>query len=496
VSSFAYRRIVQSSAVYGAGIVTARFASFALLPVYTRYLATSDYGTLELLDTTLFVVGLLLGGRFADALYYHYSLAESAAQKRRVLSTVTLGAWLIGMGGAACGWLLAPFISRLVFQDPSYARYFQIVFLSFGLGIPVEVGFARLRAMDRPVLYVTASLVRLCLTLALTIYLVVFLGMKVDGVLYSNLTATVLLAGALTAASVWSSGIGFCAAVFLKTLRFAVPLGIAGIGLFLIHFGDRFFLQRYASLGEIGIYALAYKLGMLVSQIQLAFGTYWGAQGYQILRSPEGPQVFARVNTYLMAAVVWGGLAIVSFTPPVVALMAAPPYAAAVQYVPWIVLAYVLRVEADYFRFTLYLDAATGTDAALVWIGAAVCTLGYAFLIPSFKLWGAVASTLAAFVVLTAAARWVSVRRRPFPLEHSRLIHLALTAAPLAALSLWIQPAKSWQSWATAVMITLAFPLLLLISGFVGPDEKAALTSLLQEVRRKFGTDPARGSLS
>lgn len=485
MGSFIYRRIAQSSAIYGAGIVAARLASFVLLPVYTRFLTTADYGTLELLDTTLYVFALLFGGRFAEALFYHYSLAGTEHEKSRILSTITTGAWLIGGLGMMVGLLLAPWVSRIVFQDPDYVRYFRIVFVTFGIGIPAEVGFARLRAMDRPGLYVAASLARLCLTLGVTIYLVVFQQWRVWGVLVSNLAVTLLLAAALTVATFWSRGIQFSTTVFVKTLRFALPLGVSGIGLFLIHFGDRYFLQRYAGLAEIGIYALAYKLGMLVSQVHLAFGTYWTAQGYNTLRSSEAPEIFTRLNTYLMAVVVWAGLAITVFTPPVLAIVAAPPYAPAAKFVPWLVLAYVVRVEADYFRFTLYLDGSTGKDAAIVWVAAGLCLAGYWVLIPSYQLWGAVASTLLAFLSLMILAYGVAIRRLGYRLQWRRLAHLAITAVLLGGTNHWFDAGGAWQSWAIAGLVTLCYPAILAGTGFLTADEGKQLFSVLPRWRKR-----------
>ena len=47
--------------------------------------------------------------------------------------------------------------------------------------------------------------------------------------------------------------------------------------------------------------------------------------------------------------------------------MITPQFLPCLQYVPWIVAAYVLRAEADYFRMSLYVDGKTMTDAILNW---------------------------------------------------------------------------------------------------------------------------------
>lgn len=488
-----YRKIAQSSAIYGTGLIAAKLASFLLLPVYTRYLTTADYGTLELLETTLSVFSMFLGGRFADALFYHYANAATPAEKSRVLSTVVLGGWVVGGIGGALGLASSPVASRLVFESAAFTRYFQIVFIGFAMSVPVEVAFAWLRALDRPVVFVSMSVVRLCLTVGLTFVLVVLQGMQVLGVLYSNLMVTALMAVVLNGVCLWRTGLRFEWRLFGAVLRFSLPLGIGGVGLFLIHSGDRFFLQRYGSLADVGIYGLAYKLGMLVSQVQMGFGTHWTAHGYAMLQREDGPRVFAKVNTYMMTVILWAGVTIIAFSPPVLGLMAAPAYLPALRYVPWIVFAYLLRAEADYFRFTLYLDKRTTADAVLIWVAAGVCTAGYALLIPRYKIWGAVAATLVAFVVLTAGARLAAYRSRPYRLERRRLLHLSLPAMGIVAAVMLLQPHRVWAQLGLAVAASASYPALLAVTGFFRPEERAAILAAIQRIGRR--ARPAAGVL-
>src|SRR5215831_7983293 len=95
-------------------------------------------------------------------------------------------------------------------------------------------------------------------------------------------------------------------------------------------------------------------------------------------------------------------------------VMLAPRFLPCVQYVPWIVVAYIIRAEADYFRISLYLDAKTVTDAVLNWEAGLFCIAAYALLIPRYELWGAVAATVVTFAFLMFLARYKSYRLRPY----------------------------------------------------------------------------------
>ena len=51
-----YRALLRHSAAYSVPVILGKMCGFLLLPVYTRYLSPSDYGVLELLDLTLFML--------------------------------------------------------------------------------------------------------------------------------------------------------------------------------------------------------------------------------------------------------------------------------------------------------------------------------------------------------------------------------------------------------------------------------------------------------
>ena len=54
-----FRRLGRETLLYGLGFFLSRAVSFVMLPVYTRYLSTADYGVLQLLDMTTEVAAIL-----------------------------------------------------------------------------------------------------------------------------------------------------------------------------------------------------------------------------------------------------------------------------------------------------------------------------------------------------------------------------------------------------------------------------------------------------
>jgi O-antigen/teichoic acid export membrane protein len=475
-----YRRIVTSSAIYSIGVFAPMAVSMVMLPVYTRYFSPSDYAVMDLIDTSRNLFSMLVGGRFTDALFYFYSQAKTDEDRKRTVSTAMLGSILVGLTGALIGALGSKFMSETVFQSDQYTFYFQLGFLTFGLSLPVEAALAWLRAIDSPVRYVAASIARLLVAVAFSATFIVGFRMGVPGFLWSGVLTHALLGLILTIMALSAVSLRFHMETFRAMVAFSIPLGLTGIALFVIHSGDRFFLQRYTSLAEIGLYSLAYKLGMLISYVYLSFSNFWSANMYSIVSGEKAEYIYARVNTYMMLVLSCGGLGIVLFRAPALHLLASPQFWPASVYVAWIALAYMIRAQGDYFRLALYLDRKVGVDARQNWIAAAFCLALYATLIPVFKVWGAIAATILTFLLVLVLA-WRNLQRdRPYQLEWRRLWMIGGYGALLVFLSTLLPSnLPLFASAGAALVLLLAYPALLWMSGFADENERAALERLI-----------------
>jgi O-antigen/teichoic acid export membrane protein len=473
---------LKSTAVYSVSIVASKMAGFVLLPLYTRYLTTTDYGVLELMELTLFVVSTLFGMRLGDGLMYYYAKAETPRDSASVVTSSLLGGLALGAAGALLGYLAAPLVSALVFNSTQYTGFFRLIFCNFALALPVEVGFCYIRALDRSVVYMVASLAQLGLSIASNVYVLTALHAGISGLLWAKLaTSTLMLAGTLIYGF---SQIRFSwhLKTFVLLVRYSAPLGIGGLGFLIIHYGDRFVLQHYVTLAQVGIYALAYKLGMLVSYFGMPFELYWSAQKYNLVRGAEGDKLFVRVCTYQALCLGFVVVGLSLFSEPMLHVMVAPAYWPAAQYVPWIAFAYWIRMIGSHFRNVFFLQAETQRDAAVIWSSALVCIVAYALLIPRYQLWGAVIATCGAFGVMLVIALWQANQVRRFQYEYTRLAGVCFAIVGTVALYSISRPHAVWSQVGYAACLCLLYPMIVLVPQFLRKDEVLFLRRIASEL--------------
>jgi O-antigen/teichoic acid export membrane protein len=473
-----FQSIVKSTGIYSLAIIASKMSSFVLMPVYTRCLTPDNYGVLELLNLTLFVFSALIGVRFGDALFYFHSAAATEEERRENLSTAFLGAVLIGLLGGVLGFVLSPFFSQVVFGSPAYTAYFRVVFLAFAFSLPLDVGLCYLRVLDLSIRYVTVCTVHLACSIVSNIVLLVSLKMGVAGVLWGNVAANVLISGYLAFYLFSCIKPVFRWEAFYRQARYALPLGISGVGAFLIHFGDRFFLRGYVSLADIGIYSLAYKMGMLMTYVQMPFDTYWRSQMFSLVDGPGGARIFVRACTYLTMCLMAAFMLMSVWIHPLLRVMATPAFGSAAALVPWVAGAYVLRTIGGQIRCIFFIRKRTGLETIVTWIGSIVCLIGYVFLIPRFHLWGAVAATMAAFAVMLAVGLWQAQRVEHFHYEFGRMSIVAALAVAVVMLASVAAAATLPVQVAWGTLLTCLYVVIFLNGKILHPDETAELKSL------------------
>ena len=461
-----FQDMAQGSGIYLLGFILQRVASLFMIPITTRFLSPADYGVADLLEQSIGVISLLLGGRLTSALGYFYFQVDSEEARRPVVSTTILGAAARGLLAAVVCWPLSDRLSQLVFGDPSAGRYFRIVFVYFPAGFATDAIFTLYRVENRPGLYTVTSLLRMALQMAGIVVLVALFRLRVSGMMLAAVITYVVMATGMGIGVFRRLPPAFDLRVFGRMMRYATPLALGGIAATFMNIGDRFILPHYRPLGELGLYVLACKIGTMVLFVFGAFQVYWGAQVFQVMRRDDAETVFARILTYLILGMSFSGVAIAVSARPVLRLLAAPAFQGAAALVPIIIAAYCVRGIGEFLRCLFLAEGRPGYDAVCNWLGAVVCLVAYLVLIPKYGAWGAAYATLAAFIALGIVSVVWTYRLRPYRVETGRLVKICVASAAAATPYALIHPSSLPALIGLAALSLALFPLALWILRF------------------------------
>ena len=85
-----FKKLGKHTLIYGSGLLISKAVGFFLIPLYTHYLTPEDYGILELLDLTAYIIGYLIGLGMTDAILRFYHESESELEKHQIISTALI----------------------------------------------------------------------------------------------------------------------------------------------------------------------------------------------------------------------------------------------------------------------------------------------------------------------------------------------------------------------------------------------------------------------
>lgn len=478
------KNLLKDSAVYGIGIVLSRLVGFLMIPIYTRVLTPADYGIIETIVRVVDVVGLVLALGLASAFMRYFNEASEGPDRRRLIST----SMLLIVAATAVALVVvvpaSPWVTEAAFADRENERYVRIALIGMLLATVSNLPLTLLRAEGRAWRFTVISTAQLVLALTLNIVLLVFLRLGVLGAVLSTLINaavwSVLLGGELLV----RHGVHFDRGWARRLLAFGVPLVPASLSQFVLHFSDRFFLTRFSTIEDLGLYSLAYRFAMLATTLYGMLDTAWWPWAFRVAREEDAPRNLADGVAMMLVASTVFVTGVILFSKPVIDVMASAEFGAASRYVPPLTFAYWLFSTVAPVSVGLQLAERTGVVAFANGIAAVVC-LGLSFwIIPLYGVWGAIGVTVASFGVLATTIGVSAHIAHPLP-HRLGTMAICLVAVVLSMVWEYTGAAPFWTDLAIRLVIYAALVALLGIGFLRTSRPPMAVGELVRRIRSR-----------
>lgn len=473
------KNVLRHTLIYGFGDILAKLVGFLLIPLYTHYFSTAEYGTLELLDLSSHIISFVLAMGIAESMVRFYFDSKDQAYREQVVSVSLVATWMIASFGMLLLFPSAKMLSQIVFETPENYQLFYLVIVGIGLALCNEIPLQLFRIEQRSMLYTGISLLRLVIQLSLNIYFIVVAELGIAGILWSTVITNLLIGIALSISILRRIRLSFSFALLKDMVIYGIPLIGSWGGNFVLHFADRFILQRLGSLSSVGVYALSYKFGFLLNVFILApFKKTWMPKQFEVVEEENAPQIFARIFTYYAFAQLFFTLGISALIEDVVRIIANEKFHDAYQYVPVLLLAYNFNGFYQILEFALLYKKRTRL-LAMITLSAGLINVALNFmLIPHWGAWGATWATLIAFFCLATFTYFAAQRLYYIPIEKKRIGLLFALAFCVYAATYFIAIDSVLVSILVRGVIAASFPLLLFFVPFFSEDEKALVAEL------------------
>jgi O-antigen/teichoic acid export membrane protein len=276
-----------------------------------------------------------------------------------------------------------------------------------------------------------------------------------------------------------------------ELVRFGAPLIPISIAALILSVADRYFLQYYSSLTEVGIYSVGYKLGSVLQLPIGAFQIAWPTIMFSVYKTPQAKSFYSRLLTYFCLSLGILSLFIAVFAQEAIHLIATPEYSKAWQIVPIVTLSQIAL--GIVYATAVGINVKKRPEHIMVaWLIGVCIHLGLNYaLIPAYGMIGAAISTMIGYITVAVGATIASLRLYQISYQYKRLIKLTAAFSLIYVCSLFLPDSHFWIRSVFKLLLFCTFPLILWAFGFFTEDEITLIKSYLHFPTRQPTAEPA-----
>lgn len=391
-----YNELTSNTLLFSLSTFGAKFISFILLPLYTYILTTEEYGTAELITTTVAILLPVLTINIQDAvlrfcLDRHSDSDDvlNVAIDIVIASTVILGILLV-------------FLSLFNFTSLNNLHIF-FIFIIYVANAFYNVISVYLQAVNKVVIFAIGGILNTLITCILNIVLLVGVKLGLTGYLISYVGGTIVAIIYMVFSSKlyerkiftvinWPLG--------RDLIKYSAPLVFNSLAWWINTASDRYILTIFCGASITGIYSVAYKIPTILSTIQSVFYNAWSISAIKEFDKDDGDGFISKVFILYIALSISCCSLLLILNIPIAKILYSKDFFAAWEYVPFLLYGAVFNGLALFEGCLFSAVKKTKTISVTTIIGAAVNT-GLNFgLIPIIGATGAAIATMIGYVVI------------------------------------------------------------------------------------------------
>ncbi|MEG0367392.1 MAG: oligosaccharide flippase family protein [Coprobacillus sp.] len=286
-----YKKLMGNSIIFAIGNLGSKLITFLLLPLYTHYLTTNEYGLVDMVTTTTSLLLPILSANIFEAVL-RFAL-DKEEDKQKVLSN-SLFVAVIGV----ILTLLTTFVLNYFIVNKKILVYI-IVILILQIYRSIFSQFAR--AINKVKLFAVDGIIMTFVTAIANIILLTIFHLGIDGYLISLVIANLIsILFLMLVMRVWKF-INFSKidrGYSKEMLLYSVPMIPNSIMWWLISAANRYFILFFIGPSANGIFAAANKIPSIVNIFSTIFGQAWQMSAIEEGNNEEKGKFYSNVFSF------------------------------------------------------------------------------------------------------------------------------------------------------------------------------------------------------
>ncbi|MCF8275071.1 MAG: polysaccharide biosynthesis C-terminal domain-containing protein [Flavobacteriaceae bacterium] len=386
----------------------------------------TDYGKLELVYLTGSIMVILFGIRISNGYNRMYFYDKNDVFRKKLFATGQAFTLFCSLAFASFLFVNAKWFAAKIFDFPEGVYFIKLVTLVTLIEVLIQIPLNNLRIREKAKIFVVVSLVNLIVTTGFTIYFVAFAGKGVAGVFYAKILGSLLTVTLLFYITRNEFQLGFSFLQLKLMLGFSIFLIPSNLSALILNMSNRYFLQEYQNLEDVGLYSLGAKLAGIIpflftEPVKQAFGPHLFGQ---IDNPIECKRTLVNFTRIFFAGLSIVALSVSLFSREVVLLMADNSYAGSNNIVFILSISYLFLGLAGIIVLGIHITRKTWI-ITIVWLISAVASILFnIWLIPIYGRMGAATATMLSVILINVLYLYALHKVYPVKLEYFNFIKI------------------------------------------------------------------------
>lgn len=392
------KKVLINSVIYSCSGLLLKCFSFFLLPLYTAYLTTEDYGINSIagsfISTMSFVVAFSL---YSAIMRFYVDLKDDSYKLKRFYGTISCFVFISGFCFAILFTVFKDAVSKYLFSGIDYYPIILVSLLSLVFCCQQTIFDNILRSQQKALKSSICSIVYFLVSVALNIYFVVYCKYGALGTLLASLISYFIYSAYFWIEMSIKKEIRFCLdfSLLKEALKYSIPIMPHNLSTTIAMFVSKILIGGKVSLADLGVYTVSTQFGNIADTIQCYVDNAYGPWLYEKLHAKESDfkeSIRAIVN-FLIAVIGLFFLGISLFAHDYIILFIDRSYILAWKYVPLIVSVFAIKTAYYFYVEILFYYKDASKKLFLATLSSSVINIFIsAFAIP---VWGVIGSIFA-----------------------------------------------------------------------------------------------------
>lgn len=390
------KELLKNTIIILIGKVCTQLITFLLLPIYTHFLSTKEYGTVDLITTYISLLAPLISLQLEYAAFrFLIDTRKTNSGKKNIVSNVLIALMILSI---LCLFAFIILYEVLKFKNGIYL--FLILVITMLANMLLQIA----RGLGDNLGYTIGSFIAGASNAIISILFVVVLKMGIEGILLamiiSNLLCSIFLIFKEHIFKLFNLKL-LKKSVIKNLLKYSIPMIPNSVCWWIISVSDRTIISIFLGVASNGIYSVAAKFSGLIVTLYNMFNLSWTETVSLHIDDKDAGEYLSSTFNKIVQLFSCGCMLIIAVMPIAFPILIGNNYNEAYQYIPFLILGSFFNIIMGMLS-AIYIGKKESKAMAKTTILAAIVNIILnVIFIKKLEIWAAVISTVISFALVS-----------------------------------------------------------------------------------------------